>query len=64
MSPNTGETPIDSVDREAQLSLAREAIASRLRGVCTHMPEQEFDILVQQMAELELKYRLRRGLKA
>ena len=31
-------------------------IADRVRPVCAHMPEPEFDALVEQMAQIEQKY--------
>jgi hypothetical protein len=38
----------------------KSAIARRIRRVCASMPETEFDSLVTQIAEIEIKYRLRR----
>jgi hypothetical protein len=37
---------------------AKKLIAQRLEHVCTHMPKQEFDSLVEQMAAVEIKYRM------
>jgi hypothetical protein len=38
----------------------KSAIARRIRRVCASMPEAEFDDLVRHIAEIEIKYRLRR----
>ena len=38
----------------------KSAIAHRIRRVCPSMPDTEFDSLVTQIAEIEIKYRLRR----
>lgn len=41
------------------LDSARRDIASRIRRVCLHYPEEEFVALVDQMARIEVKYRMR-----
>ena len=46
--------------RSKRLERAKEDIVRRLRPICAHMPEAEFDALAEQMAELEIKYALRR----
>jgi hypothetical protein len=47
-------TRTEIVDRE------KDAIAQRLIRVCHEMPPHEFEVLVARMAEIEIKYRLRR----
>jgi hypothetical protein len=39
-----------------RLEQLRTNIAERLRGVCAHMPVQEFDVLVLQIATVTLRY--------
>jgi hypothetical protein len=39
-----------------RLEQLRANIAERLRGVCAHMPVQEFDALVLQIATVTLRY--------
>jgi hypothetical protein len=34
-------------------------IRQRLEGVCCHFPADEFDSLIERMAQLEIKYTLR-----
>lgn len=46
--------------RSNRLERAKEDIVRRLRPICAAMPEDEFDALAEQMAELEIKYALRR----
>jgi hypothetical protein len=41
------------------LDTAKEQIATRIRRVCEHFTEQEFRKLVDRMAEIEVRYRLR-----
>jgi hypothetical protein len=43
----------------AALSAAKKEIAVRLRGLCDHCTEEEFDQLVSSIAQIELKYRTR-----
>ena len=38
----------------------KKRIAVRMRVVCAGMPESEFEQLVSRMAEIEIKYRMRR----
>jgi hypothetical protein len=45
--------------RMERLERAKEAIARRLRGVCTHCTESEFDELVEKIALIDIKYTLR-----
>jgi hypothetical protein len=48
---------------ELELKIAvaatKQDIAVRLRPVCDHLCEAEFDALVQRMAEIDVHYRLR-----
>ena len=41
------------------LDAARVDIASRLKGVCEEFAEQDFVQLVERIASIEVKYRLR-----
>ena len=47
------------IERGIALDAAREAIAMRIRRVCEHFGEAEFNKLVARMAEIEVRYRLR-----
>jgi hypothetical protein len=38
---------------------AKAEIAARIRPVCEHFCEEEFDALVDRMAEIDVRYRLR-----
>jgi hypothetical protein len=49
-------TRTEIIDRE------KEAIAERLIRVCHELPRHEFEALVARMAEIEIKYRLRRAM--
>jgi hypothetical protein len=42
------------------LGRARQAIAGRLKRVCEHLEEQDFQSLIARMAEIEIKYAMRR----
>lgn len=48
--------------RHERLAALRVDIARRLRPLCPAMPGDEFDALVLQMAERQLRYQLRDGL--
>ena len=50
----TVEARTEIVDRE------KDAVIQRLIRVCNDMPPHEFEALVPRMAEIEIKYRLRR----
>ncbi len=43
-------------DEIRDLELLKADIKSRLRSACAHFPEQEFEELVEQIAQIELKY--------
>ena len=47
--------------RQDLLNRAKLEIAERIRCVCTGMPAEEFDVLVSHMAEVQIKYTLRRS---
>ena len=47
------------VERGVALDTARTEIATRIRHVCQHFNETEFQRLVDHMAEIEVRYRLR-----
>ena len=41
------------------LDAARRDIAMRIRRVCEHFAEEEFAALVERMADIEVRYRMR-----
>lgn len=41
------------------LDSTKREIAARIRGVCQAFPEDEFEALVQHMAEIDIRCRLR-----
>jgi len=47
------------MERGQALDVAKTDIASRIRRVCENFAEAEFAALVDQMAEIEVRYRLR-----
>ena len=47
-----------SPSRDERLAVLQGDIAHRLRSLCAAMPQAEFDALVRQMAERQLKYEL------
>jgi len=47
------------IESGAALAAARREIAQRLRAVCDHCTDGEFDRLVGRIAEIELKYQMR-----
>lgn len=51
--------PTRSPSWSARLAELQAEIASRLRPLCAAMPQAEFDALMRQMAERQLKYELR-----
>jgi hypothetical protein len=42
--------------RSERLVELKNEIARRLRAVCQHMPDDEFETLVERAARIELKY--------
>lgn len=45
--------------RQALVVNTRTSIAERIRAVCAHLPADEFDRLVERMAQIEIKYAAR-----
>jgi hypothetical protein len=48
-----------SLDHGLAMDVARQDIAKRIRRVCGNLDEAEFAGLVEDMAEIEVRYRLR-----
>jgi hypothetical protein len=53
-APSTHPTGMPS--DATRLETLRIDIARRLRNICEAMPQQEFDALVERIAQLEYKY--------
>lgn len=53
--------PTRAPSRTARLTTLEADIARRLRPLCPAMPPGEFDALVREMAERQLKFELRPG---
>lgn len=47
------------LERGIALDVAKHEIAARIRHVCEHFGAAEFAALVDRMAEIEVRYRLR-----
>lgn len=47
------------MERSVAMDTARAEIAMRIRRVCQNFSEYEFQRLVDRMAEIEVRYRLR-----
>jgi IS1 family transposase len=47
------------MERGIALDTAKHDIARRLRRVCQHFGRAEFEALVNRMAEIDVRYRLR-----
>jgi hypothetical protein len=47
--------------RQERLDRTKSEIAARIRRVCGGMSPEDFDVLVSQMAEVQIKYTLRRS---
>ena len=47
------------IERATVLAQAKRDIANRIRRVCSHFDEVEFEHLVEQMARIDVRYRLR-----
>jgi hypothetical protein len=43
-------------DSQAALVLLERDIANRLRAVCSHMPEDDFNVMVRDIAQFKLKH--------
>lgn len=46
-------------ERTIAIDTAKRDIARRLRRICANLSEGEFDALVQRMAEVDVRYRMR-----
>jgi hypothetical protein len=46
------------LERPIAVANAKREIAARIRPVCTHLCDDEFDAMVQRMAEIEVHFRL------
>jgi hypothetical protein len=67
MASGSDRSPYDPVSspaptRDERLAALRSDLARRLRPLCSAMPDDEFDALVRQMAERQLRYELREEL--
>ena len=51
--------PSGEFERGLALANAKRDIANRIRSVCSHFEEDEFDRLVERMARIDVRYRLR-----
>jgi hypothetical protein len=51
----------NDIEREERLRKTRSRIANRMRPILQNMPAEDFNRLVEQMAEVEIKYQLRRA---
>jgi hypothetical protein len=47
--------------RRELLERVKARVADRIRSVCTHMSDGEFDALVTRIAQVEIKYSTRRA---
>jgi hypothetical protein len=47
------------LEHSIALDAAKREIAERIRRVCQHFTEADFTALVNRMAEIDVKYRLR-----
>ena len=47
------------LEQRIAIETAKSEIAKRIRRVCPHFGEAEFAALVEHMAEIEVRYRLR-----
>lgn len=45
-------------ERSIAVASAKREIAARVRPVCDHLCDEEFDALVQRMAEIDVHFRL------
>jgi hypothetical protein len=64
MAPGSDRSPHDPASlpaptRDERLAALRADLARRLRPLCSAMPDVEFDALMRQMAERQLRYELR-----
>jgi hypothetical protein len=47
------------MERSVTFDTVRTEIATRIRRFCQHFDEREFSSLVDRMAEIEVRYRMR-----
>ena len=47
------------MERAIALDAVKQDIARRLRRICANFSEPDFDALVQRIAEIDVRYRLR-----
>ena len=50
----------DKYGRYVRFERVKADLAERLRNVCAHMTEQDFNALIERMATFHVKYTLRR----
>lgn len=48
-----------ALEREIAVENAKREIASRIRPACKHFCDEEFEALIQRMAEIDVYFRLR-----
>jgi hypothetical protein len=46
------------LERSIAVANAKRQIAARIRPVCEHLCDEEFDTMVQRMAEIDVHFRL------
>jgi hypothetical protein len=46
------------MERSIAVAATKREIALRIRPVCEHLCDEEFDALIQRMAEIDVHYRL------
>lgn len=46
------------LERSIAVAKAKREIAARIRPVCEHFCDEEFDAMVQRMAEIDVHFRL------
>lgn len=52
----------DKYGRHVRFERVKAELAERLRRVCAHMNEKEFDLLLERMATFHVKYTLRKSI--
>ena len=62
MPPHAHSERRTEPSRSEILDREKRAIAQRLACVCQTLPTDEFEALITRIAEIEIKYRLRRTL--
>ena len=59
MSSNRSCRPLEPAVEGVSFDVAKGEISARIRRVCENFREDEFAALVERMAEIEVRYRLR-----